>query len=155
MKQIIAFNEENQNLYVACVVPDNEDPAEAFRTFAKQRIVELLSVSAEEAEDLINGSCPDEVSYNDDPLCTAITFSSDSEYLSLEDVPEDEQAKENYLQRYKEEVRRYCADHTEEGGIAKYYYLRAMEEAMKLFLDMTEEEVKKLYTECRNAYNKE
>ena len=154
MKQIISFNEGYQNLCVASVIPDNEDPVEAFRSFIRQRIMGLLSVSADEAEELINGSNPDEVSYNDDPLCAAITFSSDSEYLSVEDVPENIQAKENYLQRYKEEVRRYCADHTEEGGIAKYYYLRAMEEAMRLFLGMTDEETRALYTECRDAYHK-
>ena len=158
MKQILSYNEELQNLCVACTVRDNEDPAMVFRAFVKQRITELLSVSAEEAEELIKGSSPDEVSFNDDPLCAVITFSSDSEYLSLEDVPESEQAaekKETYLQRYREEVEKYWADHTEEGGIAKYYYLRAMEEAMKLFLGMTEEEIKKLYAKYRDAYNKD
>lgn len=154
MKQIISFNDEYQNLCVASVIPDNEDPVEAFRSFIRQRIMGLLSVSADEAEELINGSNTDEVSYNDDPLCAAITFSSDSEYLSVEDVPENIQAKENYLQRYKEEVRRYCADHTEEGGVAKYYYLRAMEETMRFFLGMTEEETRELYTKNRDEYYK-
>ena len=154
MTQIITYNEEYQNLCVACAIQDNEDQAAVFRAYVKQRIMELLSVSDREAEELINGSNPDEVSYNDGPLCAAITFSGDSEYLSVEDVPENIQAKENYLQRYKEEVRRYCADHTEEGGVAKYYYLRAMEEAMRFFLGMTKEEIKGLYTEYRDAYNK-
>lgn len=159
MKQIISFNEEYQGLYVDRLIPDSEDPAAEFHAYVKQRIMELLSVSGQEAEELINGSNPDEVSYNDDPLCAAITFSSDSEYLSVEDIPENEQdkeKKETYLQRYREEMRRYCADRTEEGGIAKYYYLRAMEEAMRLFLEMTDDEIKNLYIECiRNAYNKE
>ncbi len=52
-KQIIVYNSEWNDLYRALVVDENGDPFSYFRSFFCDRAATLLSVSAEEALDMM------------------------------------------------------------------------------------------------------
>lgn len=90
MKQIISYNSEYDDMCAVTAVTEEEAPA-AFRAYVKERAVELLEITENEAEELlgINGDIEEGLVYNEE-TCSALFLlpTGVSEILRVIDIPE-------------------------------------------------------------------
>lgn len=89
MKAIISWNEEYLDLAVAKVInADAEEAKKAFYAYVRDRAASLLSISAEEAETIMNDDADDDVNYSEygADATASICFGDYTEYLKLADV---------------------------------------------------------------------
>lgn len=95
MKQIISYNSEYDDMCAVTAVTEEEAPA-AFRAYVKERAVELLEITENEAEDLlgINGDIEEGLVYNEE-TCSALFLlpTGVSEVLRVIDIPETDTEK--------------------------------------------------------------
>lgn len=90
-KMIIYRNEE----YMTLGGESRSFPAEAaekiFHDYVKERVMELLNVSADEAEAMMEDGCEEGVCYNQADGYASIRFGSDVwEHLAVVDIPDDD-----------------------------------------------------------------
>ena len=95
MKQIISYNSEYDDMCAVTAVTEEEAPA-AFRAYVKERAVELLEITENEAEELlgINGDIEEGLVYNEE-TCSALFLlpTGVSEVLRVIDIPETDTEK--------------------------------------------------------------
>lgn len=90
MKMILSYDSQSNSCAVDAVVK-NEGAKEAFRAYLKERVMELLCVTDNEAEELLEAgdAIEDGLSYNEETCAATICMPDGSdEVLNLVDAPE-------------------------------------------------------------------
>ena len=90
MKMILSYDSQSNSCAVDAVVK-NEGAKEAFRAYLKERVMELLCVTDNEAEELLEAgdAIEDGLSYNEETDAATIYIpDGNDEVLNLVDAPE-------------------------------------------------------------------
>lgn len=118
MKMILSYDSQSNSCAVDAVVK-NEEAKEAFRAYLKERVMELLCVTDNEAEELLEAgdAIEDGLSYNEETDAATIYMpDGNDEVLNLVDAPElpvsdeayyakeEEKREEDVIKHLKEEI---------------------------------------------------
>lgn len=118
MKMILSYDSQSNSCAVDAVVK-NKEAKEAFRTYLKKRVIELLCVTDNEAEELLEAgdAIEDGLSYNEETCAATICMpDGNDEVLNLVDAPElpvsdeayyakeEEKRAEDVIKHLKEEI---------------------------------------------------
>lgn len=104
MKQILSYNSEYDDMCVIKAVSEAEAP-DAFRAYAKERAVELLEITDNEAEELMEdgGDIEEGFCYNkEDHAASIFLVNGETEILRLVDIPETPVPDAAYFEKQDE-----------------------------------------------------